>query len=56
MARVAELSGKSISDFIQILIDHNIHWGEYSEEHKKQDDETIKYILNEVGKDNESNM
>lgn len=56
LARAAELSGKSISDFIQILIDHNIHWGEYTEEHKKQDDETIKYILNEETKHDESNM
>ena len=56
LARAAELSGKNISDFIQTLIDHNIHWGEYTEEHKKQDDETIKFILNEDGKQDESNM
>lgn len=56
LARAAELGGKSISNFIQILIDHNIHWAEYTEEHKKQDDETIKYILKEDGKQDESNM
>lgn len=56
LARAAELCGKSMSDFIQILIDHNIHWAEYTEEHKKQDDETIEFILKEDGKQNESNM
>lgn len=50
LARAAELTGKSISDFIQILIDHNIHWAEYTNEHKKQDDEAIDYILKEVEK------
>ncbi|MGN8844889.1 UPF0175 family protein [Niallia sp. HCP3S3_B10] len=50
LARAAELGGKSISDFIQILINHNIHWAEYTEEHKKQDDETIDFILKEDGK------
>lgn len=56
LARAAELCGKSLSDFIQILMDHNIHWAEYTEEHKKQDDETIEFILKEDGKQNESNM
>ncbi|WP_449598494.1 hypothetical protein [Niallia sp. Marseille-Q9988] len=35
---------------MQILINHNIHWAEYTEEHKKQDDETIDFILKEDGK------
>ena len=56
LARAAQLCGKSLSDFIQILIAHNIHWAEYTEEHKKQDDETIEFILNEDGKHDESNM
>ena len=47
LARAAELAGISLSDFIQVLIDHNIHWAEYTEEHKKQDDETIEFILKE---------
>ncbi|SEN80218.1 Uncharacterised protein family (UPF0175) [Mesobacillus persicus] len=55
LARAAELGGKSISEFIQILIDHNIHWAEYSEDHKKQDDETIEFILKEDGKQDGSN-
>ena len=56
LARAAQLCGKSLSDFIQILIAHNIHWAEYTEDHKKQDDETIEFILKEDGKHNESNM
>lgn len=56
LARAAELCGKSLSDFIQILIDHNIHWAEYTDEHKKQDDETIEFILKEDGKQDESSM
>jgi len=34
----------------------NIHWAEYTEEHKKKDDETIEFILKEDGKQDESNM
>lgn len=45
LARAAELSDKSVSEFIEILIDHNIPWAEYTEEHKRQEDETIRYIL-----------
>lgn len=45
LARAAELSDKSVNEFIAILIDHNIPWAEYTEEHKRQDDETIRYIL-----------
>lgn len=57
LGRAAELSGKSLSDFIQILINHNIHWAEYTDEHKQQDDETIEFILREDGKqDDEGNM
>jgi len=56
LARAAELCEKSLSDFIQILIEHNIHWAEYTNEHKEQDDETIGFILKEDGKQDESNM
>jgi predicted HTH domain antitoxin len=44
LARAAELAGKSLSDFVQILIAHNIHWAKYTEEHKNQDDETIELL------------
>jgi predicted HTH domain antitoxin len=47
LARAAELAGKSLGDFVNILIDHNIPWAEYTEEHKSQDDATIQYILEE---------
>lgn len=47
LARAAELAGRSLSDFIQVLIDHNIHWAEYTEDHKMQDDETIQFIIKE---------
>lgn len=56
LARAAELCGKSLSDFIQILMDHNIHWAEYTYEHKDQDDETIEFILKEDGKQDEGNL
>jgi predicted HTH domain antitoxin len=32
LARAAELSGISMSDFIKVLIRHNIPWCEYSKE------------------------
>ena len=47
LARAAELAGKSLGDFINILTSHNIPWAEYTEEHKNQDDATIQYILEE---------
>jgi predicted HTH domain antitoxin len=50
LARAAELAGKSLGDFIDILIKHNIPWAEYTEEHKSQDDATIQYILEEENK------
>lgn len=54
LAHAAELSSKSLPDFIQILIDHHINWAEYTEEDKKQDDETIDYILKNVEKNDKS--
>ncbi|MFS0821895.1 UPF0175 family protein [Bacillus sp. 1P02SD] len=53
--RAAELCDKSLPDFIQILINHNIHWTEYTEEHKQIDDKTIEFIIKE-GKPDESDM
>ena len=47
LARAAELAGKSVGEFINILINHNIPWAEYTEEHKRQDDDAIQYILGE---------
>lgn len=42
------LCGKGLSEFIQILMDHNIHWAEYTNEHKEQDGETIEFILKKM--------
>lgn len=47
LARAAELGDKDIREFIDILIEHNIPWAEYSDDHKKEDDEAIEFILGE---------
>ncbi|WP_438824566.1 UPF0175 family protein [Bacillus sp. JJ1521] len=47
LTRAAELCVNSLSDFIRILIDHNIHWAEYTEEQKQTDDENIEFLVNE---------
>lgn len=48
LARAAELAGKSIIEFINILDLKNIPWLEYGEEHLKQDNIAInKYIIEE---------
>jgi predicted HTH domain antitoxin len=56
LARAAELAGKSLGDFIDILIEHNIPWAEYTEEHKIQDDATIQFILEEENKNDQGNV
>lgn len=48
LARAAELADKSIREFIDILISHNIPWLEYSEDHKTEDDDAISHILSEL--------
>jgi len=47
LARAAELGDKDIREFIDILIEHNIPWAEYSDGHKKEDNEAIEFILGE---------
>lgn len=47
LARASELAGMGIGDFIKILISHNIAWGEYTQDHSIQDENTIQYILEE---------
>lgn len=37
MERAAELAGLSFSDFMKVLEDKKIPWGEYTEEHLRQD-------------------
>jgi len=45
LARAAELASFSLTEFIKVLNIHNIAWAEYTDEHKQQDDDTIRYIL-----------
>lgn len=47
LERASELAGKSVKEFVKILIQHSIPWAEYTEEHKRQDDNTIQFILEE---------
>jgi predicted HTH domain antitoxin len=47
LARAADLAGKSPAEFIQILTKHNISWSEFSQEHHKQDEASLQYILGE---------
>ncbi len=45
LARAAELSGKSLGEFIDFLRSKNIPWMEYTEEHLKDDERAIKDLL-----------
>lgn len=49
LERAAELSGLSLVDFMVVLEEQGIPWGEYTDEHKKQDDLVIKKMLREIG-------
>ena len=42
LARAAELSGKSLNTFIEILSSNRIHWAEYNNEHYRQDKIALK--------------
>jgi len=42
LEKAAELSGKKLSQFIDVLISKNIQWNEYTEEHHQQDVLAIK--------------
>lgn len=50
LERAAELSGLSLLEFMDVLEEQGIPWGEYTEEHKKQDDLVIKKMLKEIGR------
>lgn len=47
LERAAELSVLSLIDFMYVLDQQGIPWGEYTDEHKKQDDLVIKKMLKE---------
>ena len=49
LERAAELSGLSLLDFMVVLEEQGIPWGEYTDEHKKQDEVVIKKMLKEIG-------
>ena len=49
LEKAAELSGETLADFIDILKEQEIPWGEYTEEHKKQDDKVTKKMMKEMG-------
>ncbi len=49
LEKAAELSGETLSDFIETLREQNIPWMEYTDEHKKQDDKVTKKMLKEMG-------
>lgn len=49
LEKAAELSGLSLLDFMAVLEEQGIPWGEYTDEHKKQDDLVIKKMLKEIG-------
>lgn len=48
LARAAELSGKSLGEFIDLLRSKNIPWMEYTEEHLKDDDRAIQGLLGDA--------
>ncbi|MGH4118134.1 UPF0175 family protein [Clostridium sp.] len=52
LERAAELSVLSLIDFMNVLEQQGIPWGEYTYEHKKQDDLVIKKMLMEIGQKN----
>ncbi|MVX67465.1 UPF0175 family protein, partial [Clostridium chromiireducens] len=53
LARAAELSNISLGEFIDVLKDRGIPWGEYTEEQEKMDDVAIKNLLNKMENTND---
>jgi len=47
LARAAELAGKSLAEFIDLLQAKNIPWMKYTEEHLEDDKQIIREILSE---------
>lgn len=45
LARAAELAGKSLGEFIDLLNSKKIPWMEYTEEHLKDDNQIIQEML-----------
>lgn len=53
LAKAAELSGRSLLDFIEILKSRAIAWGDYSEEQLRQDNAAVSQILDQIGEHND---
>ncbi|HBI02611.1 MAG TPA: hypothetical protein DDY49_01095 [Paenibacillaceae bacterium] len=47
LARAAELAGKSLADFIDILRAYQIPWIEYTEKHVMEDEAAIEELFSE---------
>lgn len=47
LEKASELSGKTMSQFVDILISKNISWNEYTQEHLVQDELAIEKYLHE---------
>lgn len=45
LAQAAQLTGRSLLDFMEILRSRGLNWGEYSEEQQCQDDESLRKLL-----------
>ena len=48
LAKAAELAGETLADFIDILKEQGIPWGEYTEGHMQQDEQVINKMLKEM--------
>ena len=48
LEKAAELSGETLLNFIDILKEQDIFWGEYTNEDKKQDDRVKKKMMKEM--------
>lgn len=45
LEKAAELAGKSVWDFMEILKSYHIPWGEYTEEEMQLDDDVINKLM-----------
>lgn len=45
LEKAAELAGKSVWDFMEILKSYHIPWGEYTEDERQMDDIAIEKII-----------
>ncbi|MDA8221978.1 UPF0175 family protein [Desulfosporosinus sp.] len=48
LEKAAELSGETLIEFMDILKEQGLPWGEYTDEHLNQDKRVIKKMLKEM--------